>query len=524
MCSISGIILKDDEEDPSSSRGKLKEHLLNIMKILKHRGPDASGVMFDDEVIYFKEFQDISIDFNKSNRLGLGHNRLAIVGSASQPIPNEDESIWVICNGEIYNYYELMDDLQDRHDFNSDTDSEVILHCYEEEILYELDGEYAYCIYDKHENKIVLGRDTFGVKPLYYIDNKKYFAFASEKKALWYLLTSIDKMSFEESYNYPIMSLSPNSQLIYDLDDNKYFIEENIQKIRMDYLNVSGDSGIVDYEVCKRELEEALWNSVSKRVRGLDKVGIIFSGGVDSTLIAKMASEYCDVVLYTVGLEESEDILYAERASKDLGLELRKKIISREEYEDYLLNVTYAIDDIDLIKLSVGIPIYAASEMAKEDNIKVVLSGQGADELFGGYNRYNRILDSKGEEELKKTLYNDLMNIHKVNLERDDHCTMANSVELRVPFLDKSVVEVGLSLPIKYKINKNERKIILRDLAKEYIPNYIANRPKKAAQYGSGSEKMIYSIARSYDYPKKKINKFFKEVLFEKLNALYGIG
>ena len=113
------------------------------------------------------------------------------------------------------------------------------------------------------------------------------------------------------------------------------------------------------------------------------------------------------------------------------------------------------------------------------------------------------------------------MNIYKVNLERDDHCTMANGVELRVPFLDKDVVEVGLSLPIEYKLNDTERKIILRDVASKYIPNYIAYRPKKAAQYGSGSEKMIYAVARKYGYSKKKINEFFENVLMKKIKEMH---
>ena len=521
MCSISGIVIKDDED--SSIRDRLREHLINVMKILKHRGPDSSGVMFDDEVVYFKDFEDIlTSNLSRSNRLGLGHNRLAIVGNASQPIPNEDESVWVICNGEIYNYYELMEDLEGRHNFYSDTDSEVIVHCYEEGVLEELDGEYAYCIYDKEENKLLLGRDTFGVKPLFYIDTEKYFAFASERKGLWYLLRSIDNLSFEEIYNYPAASLYPNSHLIFDLDENRYWIVRNIQKVRVNYFNQyknRGNNG--DYEICKREVEEALWNSVIKRVRGLDKVGIIFSGGVDSTLVAKMASEYCDVILYTSGLEGSEDIEYAEKVSEDIGLKLRKKVIGRDEYEEYLLKVAYAIDEIDLMKLSVGVPIYVASEMAKRDGIKVVLSGQGADELFAGYKRYQRILITKGEEELKKVLYKDVMNIYRINLERDDHCTMANSVELRVPFLDKNLVEVGLSLPIQYKINERERKIILRDIAKKYIPEYVAYRPKKAAQYGSGSEKMIYAVGRNYGYSKRKIGMFLRDVILKRIEEIY---
>ncbi len=579
MCSVNGIVVKDDDDDdPSSCKVNILDCLVDGMKILKHRGPDSSGLMFDDEVMYFKDFEDIPKIDSKSNRLGIGHNRLAIVGNASQPISNEDESIWAVCNGEIYNYYELMEEFTYKHEFKTDTDTEIILHAYEDGLLDELDGDYAYCIYDKNQNIIILRRDIFGVKPLFYINTDSYFAFASEKKALWSFLARIHNKPLYEIRNHPIRRLEPNSQLIYDLSENEYIIEENIQKIRTDYFgnycecNYSdnnnhnnyktnkkdGNDNSVDnkkdgesfidksggdenskyvpntnikntknkycskkpkYEICKKELETALWDSISKRTRGIDKIGIIYSGGVDSTLVAKMASEYSETVLYCVGTEESEDLKYAENAAKDMGLKFRKKVISPSEYEKYLFKVAYAIDEINLMKLAVGIPIYVASEMAKKDGIKVVLSGQGADELFGGYNRYKRILSEKGKEELNKALYNDVMNIYKVNLERDDHCTMANSVELRVPFLDRDVVEVGLSLPIEYKICESGfRKRILRDVALKYIPKYIAYRPKKAAQYGSGSEKIIYSVARDYGYSKKKINEFFSNVL---VNQLY---
>ena len=527
MCSINGIILKDDEEEPSSCSNdcnyadiNLPKQLIKGMKILKHRGPDSSGLMFDDEVIYFNDFDELKeLNTNhKNNRLGIGHNRLAIVGEANQPIPNENENLWTICNGEIYNYNELRENL-DNHEIYSDTDTEIILHTYEEDIFDELDGDYAYCIYDKDENEIILGRDLFGVKPLYYIDTKKYFAFASEKKALIHLLREINNLSFEEAYNYNISNLKPNSSIVYDLNNNEFIIWENIKKLTTNYFNIYKN---IDYISCRDELEEVLWSSVSKRVNGIDKIGIIYSGGVDSTLIAKMASEYGEVILYVVGIDEkSDDIVWAEKAANDMGLKLRKKIINPNDYENYLLKVAYAIDEIDLMKIAVGIPMFVASEMAKEDGIKVVLSGQGADELFGGYNRYKRILDENGAEGLKEALYNDVMNIYKVNLERDDHCTMANGVELRVPFLDKNVVELGLSIPIEYKLNEKERKIILRDIALKYIPDYIAYRPKKAAQYGSGSEKIIFKVAKNYGYSKKEINKFFDEILFKKLKEKY---
>ncbi|ADC68749.1 asparagine synthase (glutamine-hydrolyzing) [Methanocaldococcus sp. FS406-22] len=497
MCSISGIIVKESQIPA--------KYAIDMMKILKHRGRDNSGLLLDDEVIYFNNFEDVE-DLEEEEMIGnlnLAHNRLAIVGRYGvQPIPNEDEDIWLVCNGEIYNYIELREYLKENHEFRTDSDNEVIIHLYEDEQLEELDGDYAFAIYDKSKDIVLLGRDVFGVKPLFYVDTPNYFAFASERKALWHLLINIDGYERDlDVLNSKIKTLKPNSQLIYYLDDNKFDIIENFKKMELNYMKERS------YEEAKEYLDRALKNAVLKRVRGLDRVGIICSGGVDSSLIAKLSSLYCEVILYAVGTENSEDLIYAERLAKDLNLKIRKKIISEEEYERYVFKVAKAIDEVDLMKIGVGIPIYVASEMANEDGLKVVLSGQGADELFGGYARHERIYREKGEEELKKELLKDVYNLYKVNLERDDHCTMANGVELRVPFLDEEVVEIALSIPIEYKMSEL-RKRILRDVASQYLPDYIAYRPKKAAQYGSGGEKMIYKVAKKYGFSKKKINEF----------------
>ncbi|ABR54121.1 asparagine synthase (glutamine-hydrolyzing) [Methanococcus vannielii SB] len=512
MCSISGIIAKDGE----STNGRvlinnLSKHCINMMKMLKHRGPDSSGIILDGNVYYFNSFENTDLDFDGTFRLGISHNRLAIVGTTIQPISNHDKSIWIVCNGEIYNHVKLRENLATEHEFKTDSDSEVIIHSYEDELVDILDGDYAYALYNKEKNLLELRRDLMGVKPLFYLNRKDYFAFSSEKKALFYCLMEIEGMDFYSAFNFnEIHRVNPNSRIIYELNENSYYIEDNLEKINSNYFEG------VNYEKCKDELENALLESVLKRVNGIEKVGIIYSGGVDSTLISKIASEFSNVTLYSVGTKDSEDLIYAERAAIEMGLKFRKKIILKEDYEKYLLSVAQAIDELDVMKLSVGIPIYVASQMAKEDGITVVLSGQGADELFAGYHRYKRIYDENGEEYLKESIKKDVYNIYRANLERDDHVTMANGVELRVPFLDKKVVEVSLSIPVKYKIEGQGKKI-LREIALKYIPEYIAERPKKAAQYGSGSEKMVYSVSKDYGYSKKEISKFFENVLIEKI-------
>lgn len=201
-----------------------------------------------------------------------------------------------------------------------------------------------------------------------------------------------------------------------------------------------------------------------------------------------------DTILYTVGHKDSVDVKYAESAAELMDLPIRTKIVDVEDIKYYLPLVLRSIEEFNVMKLGVGLPVYIAAEMAHNDDLKVILSGQGADELFAGYHRYLEYYQSKGEE-VKEDLISDLLNIYHVNLQRDDAVTMASSVELRVPYLDLDVINMAINIPIKYKIDNNNdslRKCILRRVALESgIPKEIAFRPKKAAQYGSGIHKIL---------------------------------
>lgn len=460
MCSIMGIVGKN-----------VKEDMLNMLDVLSHRGPDGQGIYSDGRVYFNEEISDCT-----DSNFMLAHNLLSIVGN-NELQPFISGNLVLVSNAELYNYKQLID-AYDIHDLKTNSDCEIILKIIEynykgnlkDAVLNSIglfDGDYAFCITDGVDY-IVL-RDDVGVKPLYYSISEDKFAFASEQKAL----KSINATS--------IKNLNPRF-MIYN---------NNLVRIRDDY---SRKNFYNDYDLAKNEFKKAIKESVLKRVQSLDKVALLFSGGVDSTLIAVLLKQLnVDTTLYTVGVEDSQDLKFAKKIASDIDMPLKTRIIDKDIIENSFCPTVKTIEDTNLMKIGVGMTIKLTSQLAHQDNHKVILSGQGADELFAGYNRYKNKYNQK--EELLAELTHDLNNIYDVNLERDDKATMSNSVELRVPFLDKNVINVALSMPTNYLLHSSDDKIrkhILRDVAYELgVSKEIAYRPKKAAQYGTGIDKII---------------------------------
>ncbi|MEN4017796.1 MAG: asparagine synthetase B [Methanobacterium sp.] len=514
MCGIAGI-----------TGNNISENIKKMLISIKHRGPDGSGVFVDNKVVY-GNLEDIDI---AEGNFGMGHNLLSIVGcNEFQPLINDN--LVLICNGEIYNFRGLSKTYgfrcpeksepanmecsgpQNRRfcgifrglkkefheDFKTDSDCEIILTLIKrfhqgslnkavEKAMKYLDGDYAFAVYDGKNFAAV--RDPVGVKPLYFGENKEdnIFAFASKRKAL-------QNIGIENVKTLPPDSMIYNKKLL-KLDNTGLKVQTS-----PDIMNLSKDA-------LKKKLKNLLIKSVEKRVQGLSKVGILFSGGIDSTLLAKIADDLgVETILYTVGHKDSVDIKVSKETAEAMNLQLKTRNIGVEDVKKYLPLVLDAIEEFNIMKIGVGMPAYIASEMAHKDGLKVMLSGQGADELFGGYNRYLRLYEEKGElarEDLKE----DILNLYHVNLQRDDAVTMANSVELRVPYLDLDIINTAINIPMKYKISGIEdklRKCILREVAAELgVPAEIVNRPKKAAQYGSGIHKMLKKVLKGKKYKNK---------------------
>lgn len=264
------------------------------------------------------------------------------------------------------------------------------------------------------------------------------------------------------------------------------------------------DELISDEEVAINLLRNALQRAVDKRLG--EKIGIAFSGGVDSSLIAALAKgKESKITLYSVGLENSHDVRQAIRAAELLGLKnyLRLKIVTQNEIEFFLPKVIKAIGSIDLTQISIGTPLFIAAERAHDDGIKIMLSGQGADELFAGYHRHAKAFE-KGADVLHQEIIKGIKNIAEVDLRRDTAVTAANSIEMRTPYLDDDVIEIGLRIAPELKIRKTgegyKNKYILRRLAEDVIPHEIAWKGKKAVQYGSGIHRALDKLSRAHGF------------------------
>ena len=431
MCGIAGAEGKD-----------AKDRVRKMLEVISHRGPDGCGIFSQGEV-------------------SIGNVLLKITGEQNQPVSNSGALTY---NGEIYNFREIAEKL----DITTSSDSETLFALINsigiEKAIEELDGDYAFA-YIENE-KISLVRDPAGVKPLYYSTHYG-FAFASEKKALYAIGES------------EIKALRPGHMLTLCAGD---VTEKEVA--------VLSGGEILDEENEAREmLFKAMGRSVKKRY--YDPCGIAFSGGLDSSLLAALCK---GPLLYSVGMAGSHDIDQTKKAAQLLGLsdKLHLHELTMDELETAIPAVIKSIESIDPMKIGIALPLFFVSKDAHCDGIRVMLSGQGADELFAGYRRY----EFMNSLELGFALKNDLDNIARNNLERDDAATMANSVELRVPYLDRNVVELALRIAPELKIHNGIRKYILRLAASNILPDELVWKEKKAAQYSSGVYSAMEKLAR----------------------------
>jgi asparagine synthase (glutamine-hydrolysing) len=511
MCGIVGII--------SKKRDNVVPLVESMLSCIACRGPDGAGIAAADQIIQTDSIDDLHRRKLQSSETALGHVRLAIVGGtcgAQQPFRSCDGRFTLEHNGEIYNYKKLRNRLSRVHRLTTETDSEVIVHLFEDyfaktvdlmsaikKTVSELDGVYAIVIRDEETGEIALVRDVMGVRQLYYGQNSQLVAFASERKALW-------KIGLKE----PTLRIHPGSVLIIMPDgsfgEQRKVIRNPVSNQKIRYMTLS--SAIEAYK-------RALVSSMRKRTQDFDRIGIIFSGGIDSVIIAWLAKKMVrEVICYTGGVEGSSDIAFARKIAKRLNLKLRVNELTHNEVEEMIPEVINTIEHTNAGQVEVAIPVYAAVKLAHEDGIKVMFSGQAADELFGGYSWYSTIVrDGGGYAGLRHYMNEDIQLLYKETLEREDKITMAHSIEMREPFLDLKLIRLSMKIDLRLNVKGVSDafgKHVHRKLAQELgIPRDIAYRSKEAAQHGSGIHQVIDLIARKHGFDESTISAKYLDLL-----------
>jgi asparagine synthase (glutamine-hydrolysing) len=510
MCGIVGILSKTGENVVP-----LVESMLSCIAC---RGPDGAAITSGEQTVQTDSVSDLRKHPMSDSSTALGHVRLAIVGGTcgQQPFRSCDGRFIVEHNGEIYNYKKLRNRLESSHRLVSQTDSEVIAHIFEDnyaktrdlqdaikKTVSELDGVYAIVIRDEETGEIALVRDVMGVRQLYYGQNSQLVAFASERKALW-------KIGLKE----PTLRIHPGSVLIIMPDgsfgEQQKVIKNPVSNQKIRYKTLS--SAIEAYK-------RALVSSMRKRTQDFDRIGIIFSGGIDSVIIAWLAKKMVrEVICYTGGVEGSSDIAFARKIAKRLNLKLRVNELTHNEVEEMIPEVINTIEHTNAGQVEVAIPVYAAVKLAHEDGIKVMFSGQAADELFGGYSWYSTIVrDGGGYAGLRHYMNEDIQLLYKETLEREDKITMAHSIEMREPFLDLKLIRLSMKIDLRLNVKGVSDafgKHVHRKLAQELgIPRDIAYRSKEAAQHGSGIHQVIDLIARKHGFDESTISAKYLDLL-----------
>jgi asparagine synthase (glutamine-hydrolysing) len=446
MCGIAGVWGEADQP-----------LLRQMIDKLAHRGPDGEGIHAQVEG-------------------ALGHKRLAImdpVGGA-QPLYNEQHSAAIVANGEIYNFPMLRAALSSRHHFTTTSDSEAILHLFEEQgaqVAKTLQGMFAFAI--SQGDRLLLARDPIGIKPLYYglrspgQTNQRLY-FASELKAL------VDWV--DEVHEFP-----PGAYY-----DSKQGFVHYYRAPTADPQNCPLDEQI---RTVRRALEAAVTSHLMSDV----PVGAFLSGGLDSSVIAALARQQVAALhTFSVGVAGSNDILAARQVAAHIGSIHHEYLLTPDEVIDHLPEIIYYLESFDQDLVRSAIPCYFCSRLAS-DHVKVILTGEGADELFAGYQYHKTIRDPAT---LHKELCRTVTTLHNINLQRVDRLTMRHGIEGRVPFLDTQFVQMALSVPPELKLvdlptGQRMEKWILRKACADLLPPAIIWRTKEQFDEGSGTVDLL---------------------------------
>ncbi|MEE1064063.1 MAG: asparagine synthase B [Paludibacteraceae bacterium] len=451
--------------DLKKSAQELRPQLLEMSKRIRHRGPDWSGIYCGDKAI-------------------LAHERLAIVDpqSGQQPLYSKDGKLVLAVNGEIYNHQSIRDRQAGTYEFLTKSDCEVILSLYREKginFIEDLNGIFAFALYDIENDVYLIARDHEGIIPLYMgWDHNGTFYVASEMKAL-------------EGYCETIKSFPPG-QYFYSKDGE---LKTWYKRDWMEYDAVKDNTSNID------ELRSALENAVKRQLMTDVPYGVLLSGGLDSSIVSAIAKKYASQRVesgdkqgawwpqlhsFAVGLKGAPDLLAAKKVADHIGTVHHEINFTVQEGLDAVRDVIYHIETYDVTTVRASTPMYLLARVIKSMGIKMVLSGEGADEIFGGYLYFHK---APNAEELHKETVRKLSKLHMYDCLRANKSLSAWGVEGRVPFLDKEFMDVAMRLNPKDKLSGTVGKIekwILRKAFEDYLPEEVAWRQKEQFSDGVG--------------------------------------
>lgn len=458
MCGIIGVFdLKTDAAD-------LRSMVLRMSKKIRHRGPDWSGIYYSDKAI-------------------LAHERLSIVDpkSGKQPLCSKDGSLALSINGEIYNHQELRARYKGSYEFMTNSDCEVILPLYREKgptFLEDLNGIFAFALYDKEKDRYLIARDHIGIIPLYTgWDESGNFFVSSELKAL-------------EGVCRTITEFKPGHYLSSDEGIMKKWYTRDW----MSYENVKENTSSIE------DLRTALEKAVHRQMMSDVPYGVLLSGGLDSSIISAIAKKYAprrietqdtqeawwpQLHSFAIGLDGSPDLVASRNVAKHIGTIHHEINFTVQEGIDALRDVIYHIETYDVTTVRASTPMYLLARYIKSMGVKMVLTGEGADEIFGGYLYFHKAPDpaSFHEETVRK-----ITRLHMYDCLRANKSLAAWGVEGRVPFLDKEFIDVAMRLNPKDKMIMKGKieKWILRKAFENYLPPEVAWRQKEQFSDGVG--------------------------------------
>ena len=458
MCGIVGVFeLKKDAQ-------ALRPQLLEMSKKIRHRGPDWSGIYCNDKAI-------------------LAHERLSIVDpvSGGQPLYSKDRSLILAANGEIYNHVDIREELKDDYEFQTESDCEVILSLYKKygiDFLDKLNGIFAFALYDEKNDAYLISRDHMGIIPLYMgWDNLEQFYVASELKSLEGYCTKIEEFPPGKTW----YSGHGELRTWYERE----WVTYNVVKEKTS-----------DIAKLRKALEEAIHRQLMSDV----PYGVLLSGGLDSSIVSAVAKKYASLRVeshdskeawwpqlhsFAVGLEGSPDLAAAQKVADHIGTVHHEILFTVQEGLDAIKDVIYHLETYDVTTVRASTPMYLLSRVIKSMGIKMVLSGEGADEIFGGYLYFHKAPNAQEfhEETIRK-----LDKLHLYDCLRANKSLAAWGIEGRVPFLDKEFMDVAMTLNPEDKMAKDGKmeKWILRKAFEDYLPESVAWRQKEQFSDGVG--------------------------------------